>query len=153
MHCLQRIADHLHLGLGFGLVYILRIWIGLFPSGGPPINKGMCSLHSLSSPQSLQRHLQVRSKGNFFWKATSQKLWYLLWGRLLLLWWFSWIFRMPNGVFFGRTMRLTICLYGLLTVNLVLDPAEGLIFELQVLILTVWVYSLPFSTTWWDFDP
>lgn len=55
---------------------------------------------------------------------------------------------MPNGVFFGRTMRLTICLYDLLRVNLVLDPAEGLIFELQVLILTVWVYSLPFSTTW-----
>lgn len=43
----------------------------------------------------------------------------------------------------------TICLYDLLRVNLVLDPAEGLIFELQVLILqgTVWVNSLPFSPT------
>lgn len=60
----ENTAGCLHVGHWFDLVYVLqRIWAGLYPSRGPLINKGMCSLLSLSRSESLQRKLRRGPRG------------------------------------------------------------------------------------------
>lgn len=153
MHCLQRILHCLCRGHGYGLVsffscllVLLRIWTGLFVLqwGATDKQRDVSSSYSFKSPEKTQKEM-----GNFLWEGINQEPMMSSVGKGLLLWWFLGIFSKLNGVFFWGTLRLAVCLYDLLVINLadckLWSKQRGLHFEPSVLILwgALWGKTLP----------